>query len=272
MFCFSLLNAALYENLAANYLHIYGYGRSLITVGSVPLSVPIFEFLVVYAGLKITEKMGIRAWIKPFLVGLMAMIADFSLDPVSVKQVFTTASGVISRWTWFTPAGHVNIFSEPVYNFTGWVLICGYGAAFLLLGRYWFKKTNYKPLIGYIYPFITMIAAFLLLITPLSSFLLWLGPIFKQGSFSEWIMLTFWFILPTILLFVTWKRKMIKPLTIKGDLPLIILFAGMPIINILFTIIGGYTQILWLEVLSALIPIAFILFLLRISKKANYIK
>jgi len=263
MFAFVFLNAALYENLASQYLHLYGYGRSLIMIGSVPLSVPIFEFLIVYSGLKIAKKMDIKKWVQPFLVGLIAMIADFSLDPVSVKQIFTTPFGTIGRWTWFISTNNVNIFSEPVYNFAGWVLICGYAALFLLLGRYWFKKSNENKIVGYVYPFLTMIAAFILLVTPVSQFLLWLGPIFQKGSFSEWVMLGFWFLFPLSIILFTWKRRMVERLDLKKDLPIILLLVGFPLVNIIFTLIGGYYSILYLEILFLLIPLIYITYLVK---------
>jgi hypothetical protein len=267
MFAFVFLDAALYENLAAQYLGLYGYGRSLIMIGSVPLSIPIFEFLIVYLSLKLLGKMKVSTWIKPFVVGFFGMMADFSLDPVSVKQIFTTAGGTIGRWSWFFPATNVQIYGEPVYNFTGWVLICGYGAAFLLLGRYWFRKSNLRPLVGYVYPFLMMIAAFLLLVTPLSQFFLWLSPIYKVGELGEWIMLVFWIAFTLIMWLVNWKGKMRSPITFKEDYLVLFLIVGFPIINLVFTLVGGYQKILWLEVLVLIISIVFVIGFLLLSKK-----
>ena len=82
------------------------------------------------------EKMEIPAWCKPFIVGLFGMLQDFSLDPYTVRQVFTVDGLTSGRWTWLAaPPGMVNIYNVPVYNFPGWMLIMLYASVFFLLGR-----------------------------------------------------------------------------------------------------------------------------------------
>jgi len=78
----------------------------------------------------------------------------------------------------------------PLYNFSGWMLLCGYGAAFILLGRWWFRRSGYSSKVGLAYPFVTMLGALGLLITPpTSQFLLWLAPFLSKSGIGEWIML-----------------------------------------------------------------------------------
>jgi hypothetical protein len=154
--CFVLLNAAVYENFAT-LMGWYGYGRSLLMIFNVPLSVPILEYLVVYSSLHLLGAMNVKTWCKPFIVGAMGMLADLSLDPLAVRQVFQTQEGTIGRWTWHSAAGAVNIYNIPVYNFSGWVLLCGYAAAFLLLGRWWYQKSGWKSAVGYVYPVLSML-------------------------------------------------------------------------------------------------------------------
>lgn len=109
--CFIFLYAAVYENFAT-LVGWYGYGRSLVMLGNVPITVPVFEYLVIYG--------------------------------------------------------------EPVYNFSGWMLLCGYAAAAILLGRWWFAKSGRKKIIGYLYPPLAMVVSLGILVSPLSRFLLWL--------------------------------------------------------------------------------------------------
>jgi hypothetical protein len=85
--CFVLLNAAVFENFAT-LRGWYGYGRSILMIFNVPLSVPVLEYLVVYASLRMLESMKIKTWCKPFIVGAFGMLADLSLDPLAVRQVF----------------------------------------------------------------------------------------------------------------------------------------------------------------------------------------
>jgi hypothetical protein len=43
-----------------------------------------------------------------------------------------------------------NILSTiPVYNFPGWMLIMMYATIYVLLGRRWFRRSGYKPAIGF---------------------------------------------------------------------------------------------------------------------------
>jgi uncharacterized membrane protein len=116
MVCFTFLYAAVYENFTT-MMGWYGYGRFLVMVGNVPLSVPIVEYNIVYSTLR--------------------MLFDFALDPLAIKLVYASKEGTFGRWTWFMKPTDVGICGEPVYNFSGWVLVCGYAAAFLLLGRWW---------------------------------------------------------------------------------------------------------------------------------------
>ena len=88
-FGFVFLYASIFENFAVvNGWYIYG--RSLLMIGDVPLSVPLIEMDVLLTGLWLLEKMEIPDWCKPFIVGLLGMLQDFSLDPIAVRQVFTS--------------------------------------------------------------------------------------------------------------------------------------------------------------------------------------
>lgn len=256
--CFVLLNAAVFENFAT-LKGLYGYGRSVLMLFNVPLSVPILEYLVVYSSLRILGSMKIRTWCKPFIVGVFGMLVDLSLDPLAVRQVFETQERTIGRWTWFYDAGAVNIFRIPVYNFSGWVLLCGYAAAFLLLGRWWYRKSDYSFAVGYLYPVLGMIAALGILVTPLSNFLLWLEPFMKKGSAAEWFLAAFYLLFAAVLLAVFWRGRMLRKLSFTDDVPVFLVFAVSHASNIVFALIGGYYDILWLQILAAAAQTALIL-------------
>jgi hypothetical protein len=249
-FAFVFLYASIFENFAV-VQGWYIYGRSLLMIGDVPLSVPLIEMDVLLMGLWLLEKMDIPAWCKPFIVGLLGMLLDFALDPVAVNQIFT-ANGITSgRWTWLLQPGMVNIFSIPVYNFPGWMLIMLYSTTFVLLGRAWFKHSGFKPAVGYVYPFLAMILALIAMVSPISQFLLWLAPFGTKGSNAEWIMLAFHLIFPTILLAVFWRGRMKTPVSLKDDYGVFAVFVLLPLSNILFAISAAYTEVLWLVLLSS---------------------
>lgn len=257
-FAFVFLYASIYEN-AAIVMGLYSYGRSLVMIGFVPASVPLIEVCVLITGFWFLEKTSLPDWVKPPIIGLFGMLQDFSLDPLAVRQVFTTAGVTSGRWNWLIAPTDVNILKIPVFNFPGWMLIMLYGSACLLVGRWWYRKSGYRPVVGVVYPFVAMIAALLLMISPISNLLLWLGPVFSKGSAIEWILLAFHLIVPSALLVFLWRGRMTKKFT-ADDLPVFIVPTVLHISDILFTVIGGYSEILWIVLLASFVQTALLLF------------
>jgi hypothetical protein len=270
-FAFVFLYASVYENFAV-VQGWYVYGRSLLMIGDVPLSVPLIEVDVLVTVLWLLEKMEIPTWCKPFIAGLFGMLQDFSLDPYTVRQVFTVDGSTSGRWSWLLPQGAANIYGVPVYNFPGWMLIMFYASIFILLGRWWYKRSGYKPVVGYVYPFLMIFMALLTMVSPLSQFLLWLAPFFTKGSNSEWIMLAFHLLVPSILLAVLWRGRMKHPVTLKEDLPAFAVIIGFHLADILFTVAGGYYQILWLILLASLVHFGLLGLIYFSGKKAYSMK
>ncbi|MBN2386891.1 MAG: carotenoid biosynthesis protein [Anaerolineales bacterium] len=264
---FVLFYASLYENFAV-VQGWYLYGHSLLTVGDVPLSVPLLEVDVLITVLWLLEKMEIPTWCKPFVAGLFGLLQDFSLDPYSIRQVYTVGERMTGRWSWILPEGAVNIYGVPVYNFPGWTLIMLYATVFILLGREWFKRSGYRPVVGYTYPFLMIFLALLAMVSPLSQFLLWLGPLFSRGSNAEWVMLAFHLLFPTILLLVFWRGRMKTPLTLGQDLPVFAVIGLFHLADILFTVAGGYYEILWLVVMTSMVHWAWLGWIYAAGRKA----
>jgi hypothetical protein len=267
-FGFVFLYAAVFENFAV-VQGWYIYGCSLLMIGDVPLSVPLIEMDVLFVGLWLLEKMQIPNWCKPFVVGLFGMLQDFSLDPVATHQIFSSQGITSGHWTWLTPEGAVNIHGIPVYNFPGWMLIMLYGSAFILLGREWFKRSGYKPSVGIIYPLLGTFLALVAMVSPLSQFLLWLGPIGAKGTNFEWGMLAFHLLFPSILLAVFWRGRMKYPISFKEDFPIFAVFILFHLADILFAITAGYTDVLWLVVLASVIHIGLLAVIVGAGRKAN---
>jgi hypothetical protein len=257
-FCFIFVYASVYEN-AACVMGLYSYGRSFVMIGYVPASVPIIEAGVLLTGLWLLEKTTLPKWTWPPIVGLFGMLQDFSLDPLAIRQVFTQAGAATGRWNWLIAPTDPNILRIPVFNFPGWMLIMLYATTCILLGRWWYRRSGNNPVVGYLYPFISMIAALLLMISPVSNFLLWLAPILKKGSYSEWIMLAFHLTVPTLLLIFLWRGRMARPFT-REDLPIFIFPTVLHLSDIFFTLAGGYTEILWIVLLASFLQTGFLLF------------
>jgi hypothetical protein len=256
-FGFVFLYASLFENFAV-VNGWYVYGRSWLMVGDVPLSVPLIEVDVFITGLWLLEKMNIPEWCKPFIVGLFGMLQDFSLDPIAVRQVFETQGAVSGRWSWLFEPWMVNIYNIPVYNFPGWMLIMLYGSIYVLLGRWWFQRSGYKASVGYTYPFLAFVLAFLTMVSPLSQFLLWLGPFGAKGYNVEWIMLAFHLIFPSLLLIIFWRGRMKSALNLKEDLPIWAIPTLFHLSDILATLAAGKYEVLWLVILASLAHLALL--------------
>ncbi len=254
---FIFLYASIYEN-AAIVMGLYSYGRSLNMIGFVPAAVPIIEVCVLVTGFWFLEKTKVPNWAKPPIIGLFGMLQDFSLDPLAIRQVYSSAGVTSGRWNWLiNPATDVNILRIPVFNFPGWMLIMLYGAAMILVGRWWFKKTRYNKVVGIVYPFLSMITALLLMISPLSNFLLWLGPIFAKGQPVEWIMLAFHLLVPTLLLIFFWRGKNTARYD-ANDWPIFVVPTLLHLSDIAFTLIGGFDEILWIVLLASAVQTAFL--------------
>jgi hypothetical protein len=259
LFAFVFLYASVYEN-AAIVMGLYSYGRSLVMIGFVPASVPIIEAGVLITGIWFLEKTSLPKWAWPPIIGLFGMLQDFSLDPLAIRQVHTVGEVTSGRWNWLiNPATNANILKIPVFNFPGWMLIMFYGATCLLIGRWWYQKSGYRPLVGYAYPFIAMFAALLLMISPISQLLLWLGPVFQKGQSIEWVLLAFHLLIPTALLIFLWRGKMTGRFTMD-DCPVFIFPTVLHLSDILFTVLGGFSEILWIVLLASAIQSALLLF------------
>ncbi|MDR3298304.1 MAG: carotenoid biosynthesis protein [Candidatus Nomurabacteria bacterium] len=241
--CFTFLYAAIYENFAT-FVGWYGYGKSMLMIFNVPLTVPLIEALFVYAGIRFGRALKIPTWTIPLLVGMFGVLADLTLDPVSLSQV----SDGIGRWSWFIGAGDANWFGAPIYNYLGWFLLCGFAATMFMLGRFWYKKSGYNKIVGYVYPPLTALGALALIVSPLSAFILWLGPFFAKGGWTEYLMLGLGFLILTILL-VVWRGRMRRKLTIKDDYIILLIFGVFYLTNIIFATIGGEWKILLWTVL-----------------------
>jgi hypothetical protein len=239
--------ASIYENMAVTRLHLYSYGTSLIMIGNVPLSIPLFEAMVAVSALEILGYMHVPAWARPVIVGFFAVLQDLSLDPVAVSQIYPVGDSFSGRWQWLVvKPGMASMFNEPVYNWSGWFLFTCFAATFILLGRWWFKRSNNHPVVGMVYPFAAIVGAFLLLVSPLSRFMLWLEPFFAQASTSEWVMLVVYLLFPAALLVFIWKGRMQRSMPLQETWPFFGILITLHASDVIFAIVGGYWHTLWI--------------------------
>jgi hypothetical protein len=139
------------------------------------------------------------------------------------------------------------------------MLIMLFASACLLIGRWCFKRSGYRPVVGYVYPFAAMFAALVLMFSPLSRLLLWLGPVFQKGDSVEWVLLAFHLLIPTALLIFLWRGRMTERFT-SDDWPVFVVPTVLHLSDVLFTLIGGFTDILWIVLLASFAQVALLLY------------
>ncbi|MDR3313613.1 MAG: hypothetical protein LBS96_04050 [Oscillospiraceae bacterium] len=238
IFCFIFLYASIYENMA-QVMGWYGFGKSLVMVFNVPITVPLIEALFTYASIRFASQLKIPKWGVVVLAGAFGVLGDLTLDPLALAQ----EHGGIGRWSWFIAQGDVNIFGAPVYNYMGWFLLCGYAATFILLGRRWHEKSGYNRVVGIVYPPVCFLGALAAMCSPISSFLLWLGPWFSKGGKIEYVMLGLSFAAFAVVLLL-WRGRMKETWSVKSTAIFPVVFGVFYASNLLFDCIAGRFDIL----------------------------
>jgi hypothetical protein len=95
-FGFVFLYASIYENFAV-VQGWYVYGRSLLMIGDVPLSVPLLEMDVLVTGLWLLEKMEIPGLVLTLYRGIVWNVAGFFPGPSGGK------AGLYGKWAYQRP-------------------------------------------------------------------------------------------------------------------------------------------------------------------------
>jgi len=255
---FAVLYAGTYENLAT-VIGWYQYGRSLLMYFNVPLAVLLLEGLVYYAGLKLMDRMAVPGWLKPLGAGALAVIQDFAIDPVETHETYRTAQGVTAHWTFHTPATPVSIAGEPVMNFTSWMFLVGAGAAWMMVGRWWHRRSGYNRTVGILYPLLAVVAGLVTLGSPLSRLVLFARIGYDDAPWTQWpraselqwVCLAAAIVVPLVLLAVFWRGRFTAPVNAREDAPLIAVLVGLPIVELLLAVAGRHWDILGLVAAGA---------------------
>ena len=188
-----LLCVALYEN-GGEYAGIYDYSTARIMLfAKVPISIMLYEASILYCSMRLVDHLNVPIWSRPLLIGFFAMLQDVTIDPVAVHNTYELADGVSGRWNWSAHKYDNAFFGIPFYNFSGWILIMAYYTSFILLGRWAYEKSGHNGLIGSAYPFVAVVGVLILLYLPITYFLLWGMPFFKQfDRYAEFGFLLFY--------------------------------------------------------------------------------
>jgi len=257
---FAFLYAGMYENLST-WVGWYEYGRSLIMFGNVPVAVLLYEAIVFYAALRLMERLAVPAWVRPIGAGFLAVVQDFAVDVLATHQYASVqeSASPIAHWTFHVPASDVQIYGEPVMNFSSWMFLVGVYAAFAVIGRWWHRRSGYRAWVGIVYPLLAVLAALAALMSPLSRLVLFgrLGydgaewTVWPQASPAQWWILGAFLVLPPIIVALTWRGRFTAQLSARTDWPILATLVGVPLFSVLAAIAGGMWDVLWLIVLAA---------------------
>lgn len=183
--------AGLFENMGV-LSNTYDYSLNrLIMVGTVPLSLLMFEAAIFYSALRFAEIMKFPKWTIPFVVGVLAVLQDMTIDPAAVFDLHNTNGIMEGRWNWTFHYDKM-FFGIPFFNYIGWFLLMFYYTILIQAGRYLHEKAKHKRLVGISYIIASPLLGVGLILSPLTTFLLFLKPIFPihTNRMAEIVMLS----------------------------------------------------------------------------------
>ncbi|MCK4529811.1 MAG: carotenoid biosynthesis protein [Candidatus Marinimicrobia bacterium] len=203
-----IVYAGIFENIGV-LGNTYNYSLDrLVMVGTVPLSLLAIEAVIFYSALRFAEVMKFPKWTIPVVVGFLAVLQDLTIDPVAVFDTHLVAGVMEGRWNW-TIHYEGRFFGIPFFNYTGWFFLMFYYTALIQLGRKLYERSGHKIGVGLTYVTLSPIAGVLLIISPITRFLLFLDPIFPKflNRSAEIAMLAFVMITSIVILIKYRKRS-----------------------------------------------------------------
>jgi hypothetical protein len=119
-----LLGGALYALIFEHYNMLRYVGKQggyhyhenswLMLWGDVPLYIPLAWGFILLTSLRLTDKLHLKPWARPFCDALLALLLDLSLDAVAIRLRF---------WYWHDVGLNDAFFGVPADNFLGWLLV-----------------------------------------------------------------------------------------------------------------------------------------------------
>lgn len=142
-----LITAVIYgiilEILTMIQLQAYTYGDFFFEIYNAPIAIGLGWAVIIYTAMATADRLDATQKIRPFIVALLALNIDFSMDAIAIREGF---------WNWGTggPGGPNVWFGVPLGNFFAWFVVTFSFSYFI----YHFRK-NQK--LQKIYPFLAMI-------------------------------------------------------------------------------------------------------------------
>ncbi|MHA1449724.1 MAG: hypothetical protein ACTSP4_09930 [Candidatus Hodarchaeales archaeon] len=206
-----VIYAGLFENIGV-LGNVYDYSLDrLMLIGVVPLSILMLEAVIFYSALRFAETMEFPKIAIPFVVAFLGVLQDLTIDPVAVYDLNLVNGVMEGRWNWTL---HYNdmLFGIPFFNYTGWFMLMFYYTGLILIKRDLVKRWHDKNGEYFLEVGIglTLAASFLgvlLIVSPLTQFILFLYPIFPLfGNRSAEILMLSCVMLITLIFLVKYRN------------------------------------------------------------------
>jgi uncharacterized membrane protein len=126
--------------------HVYTYSHDFILqILGVPLAIGAGWAIVYYLSYNAAKRFNLSWWQAPFLMALVALSFDLSLDAIAIRLGF---------WTWNIPLNE-EWFGVPYDNFFGWLAVVWTFGLFINLSFQDFIKPRLAKIIRYAAPVIS---------------------------------------------------------------------------------------------------------------------
>ncbi len=160
---FELLAITLY-GLAIEELSVlrglYDYGDFGLMAYHAPLVIGMGWGVIVFAAMRLSDQLAMPEWARPFLDALLALLVDFGMDVVAIRDLHWINGRLTGMWNWGIGFDQ-GWFGVPLWNFAGWWLIVLYISACLRVGRWAARRTG-RWAVGVAYPWLAAVAAVLM--------------------------------------------------------------------------------------------------------------
>jgi len=113
-----------------------------LKIFDVPLAIGSGWAVIYYLACGITKRFNLAWWQSPFLMALIALTYDLSIDAIAIRLGF---------WSWKIPFNQ-EWFGVPYDNFFGWLAVVWTFALFINLSFQDFVKSKYRKIIRYLAP------------------------------------------------------------------------------------------------------------------------
>lgn len=145
------------ELLDIRVTHEYFYSKLLIMIGSwpnwMPVTIGVSWATIIFIAMQTSDRLGLPWYHRPFVDGMLAVVLDLVIDPISSASLWVAQRGDICAgmntdalfggvgvWVWCVPQADQAVwYTIPLANFSGWWMVVVAISFAIRFGRRAFK-------------------------------------------------------------------------------------------------------------------------------------